>query len=163
MVGASALPQFIVRHGCRTASAITLAEGAVEIGDVSKTRFERDRADFLTGAPRIGQQAIGAGEPLCQHVVGEGGAFRLEQPLDVARRAVMAGGDGRQRQVVLVDAPGNVLLDRGKPRGAQAAAFRELRSIARRADDHRHQVVNVPGDEVLQPGCTTEHPGASLM
>ena len=80
------------------------------------------------------QHAVGAGEPLCQHVFGKRRPFRLEQPLDEARRAAVAGGERRDRQIGLVEVPGNVLLDRPQPCRAQAAALRHLRSVARRAD-----------------------------
>jgi len=50
--------------------AVALAEDAVKVRHIAEAGVERDRADLLGRATRVGQQAVRAGEALRQHIVG---------------------------------------------------------------------------------------------
>jgi hypothetical protein len=61
-------PHFRRRH------AITAAEGAVEVGDVTKPGIIGDRADAPVSVQRVDQHAMRTGQPFGENAVGECGA-----------------------------------------------------------------------------------------
>ena len=130
--------------------AVALAEDAVKVRHIAEAGVERDRADLLGRATRVGQQAVRAGEALRQHIVGEARALVLEQPLDAARRAAVANGKRGDRQVGLIEIPRDVLLEGVQPRRAQAAALCDLGGIARRTECDGHQVIEMRHHRGLQ-------------
>jgi len=130
--------------------AVALAEDAVKVRHIAEAGVERDRADLLGRATRVGQQAVRAGEALRQHIVGEARALVLEQPLDAARRAAVANGERGDRQVGLIEIPRDVLLEGVQPRRAQAAALCDLGGIARRTECDGHQVIEMRHHRGLQ-------------
>jgi hypothetical protein len=54
--------------------AIAAAEGAVEVGDVTKPGIIGDRADAPVSVQRVDQQAMRTGQPFGENAVGERGA-----------------------------------------------------------------------------------------
>src|SRR3954471_16237181 len=75
------------RAHARRRVAIVAAERPVEIRHVPEPDIEGDRGDLQICVTWTGQQTIGPGEALRQHIVAKARAFLLEQPLDAARRA----------------------------------------------------------------------------
>src|SRR5215467_1622978 len=138
-----------LRADIRRRNAIAAAEHAIEIRDIAEAAIIRDRADLLAIAARIAEHAVGAREALRQNVFGEGGAFHLEQPLDEALRATVAGRERSHRKIASLKVSRDLLLDRGQSRRAQAATFRHVCSVARGPDRERHQVIDVRYDEML--------------
>ena len=138
------------RSHVRGRGAVLAAKRAVEIGQVAEPGIEGDRADFLDSETRVGQQPVGAREPLPEHVVGEGGAFRFEQHAHVTRRHPVARRDLIHRQLGPVEVFRDVLLDGAQPRRPHAAAPGDLGGVARCADRERDEIVNMRHGMPLQ-------------
>ncbi|WP_442780723.1 outer membrane protein [Bradyrhizobium sediminis] len=65
--------------------SVTLAEAAVEIGQVAKTAVERDRTDGAYEVVPVDQDTIGARQALLADEIGEAGVFAFEQLAYIAR------------------------------------------------------------------------------
>ena len=79
-------------------SSIASAKGAIEVGQITEPRIERDRADGAIGKPRIAQHAMRAYQALVAHERGERESLVLEQLVDVSRCHALALrnlGDGQ--------------------------------------------------------------------
>src|SRR5712671_7394177 len=135
-------------RGCH---AIASTERAVKIGQISEPDIERYSADLLVGIEGIPQQPVRADKALREHILSEGRAFAFEQPLDPPWLDPMTCGDGRYREVGLVEPGCDVLLDRAQPRRPRAPALGDVGRVPRRSDGERHEVVNVNHSLPSQP------------
>jgi len=87
----------VAPHVARRESVLT-AEAPVEVGEVAEADVIGDGADRILAGGRIAEHPMRAGQSLPDQKLREGGAFRFEQALHIARRHVEACGDRRNRR-----------------------------------------------------------------
>jgi hypothetical protein len=89
-------------------------------------------------------------QPLAQDESRQGRSLVFEQLLDVTRADPLSPRQRRDRYICALQVPGDFGFDRPHARRAQAAAFGNLRRIARRPDRQGEEIVDVRCSGALQ-------------
>jgi len=97
----------------------------------------------LAGIARIGQQPVGAGESLSEHVLGKRHALAFEQPLNPPWLDPMPCRNCRHRQVGSVQLGSDIFLDETQPRRSHPSTPGDLGSIPSCTDGERHEVMDM--------------------
>ena len=108
----------------------------------------------MIAEPRIAEQAMRAFEPLLHHILGKGRATFVEQPLNVARRNVLARRNGVHRKACGGQVPRDVALDHLHSRRPDPASVGKRRGVGRRAERLGEQVVDMGHGRMLQAGVS---------
>ena len=114
------------RLGRRRPESATI--GPIEIREIAEAGVERDRADRPICEMRIGERPMRFGETPSQHVFGKSDAVVFKKLLDVTGRHAVAQGDGADSQFEVVEAGGDIRLDRLQSCRAHAALPQKRRS-----------------------------------
>jgi hypothetical protein len=119
------------RLGRRRPKSATICP--IEIREIAEAGIERDRADRPICEMRIGERPMRFGKTPSQHVFGKSDAVVFKKLLDVTGRHAVAQGDGADSQFEVVEAGGDIRLDRLQvlPRARRVAPEAPLRLDAR--------------------------------
>ena len=138
-----ARPHFRWRH------AEAAPEQQVEPRHVAESGRHRDSGDGRASACRIAQPLDHPIEPRGDDEIGEARAVVVEQRADVRRTDAVPPGKPVDRQLGVAQVRAHVGLYREPPRSARTAGPRLFRRVARRPEQQRHEVGDMPGVERL--------------